>query len=215
MPKTAGTSFKKFLAEHYKDNLHTDNQDQPLQYSNNQRYKNVIESFEKNFSLSLSEKFCIHGHFMPLKYIPLLLKYNDIHFVTWLRHPINRLMSHYNYWMKNKENAASNRLWERVVKENWSFEKFSLSDELSNIYEKYLFGFPLKLMSFIGKTENYANELRRFTRIFPEFTSKIYTENLDNGTLCPDYRDKIDPLLLEKIQKKHAWDIALYESLFP
>ena len=38
---------------------------------------------------------CIHGHFLPLSYRHLARR-ADVRFVTWLREPIDRLLSHYH-----------------------------------------------------------------------------------------------------------------------
>ena len=52
---------------------------------------------------------CIHGHFLPLSYRHLARR-ADVRFVTWLREPIDRLLSHYHYWRRAADSDARDTL---------------------------------------------------------------------------------------------------------
>src|SRR5690606_39025041 len=104
--------------------------------------------YKKHFYL-LNNVKCIHGHFMPYKYHSLLKNKKNI-FVTWLRDPIERLGSHYYFWLRTYDSKNSPPLHKKVVEENWSFEAFCFSKEMQNVYEQFFWKFPIDNFNFIG-----------------------------------------------------------------
>ena len=49
----------------------------------------------------------------------------ECRFVTWLREPLQRLVSHYYYWQRSYDPAAddTSSLHRRVVEEAWTLQK--------------------------------------------------------------------------------------------
>ena len=84
--------------------------------------KRKIKLYRK-YILKLKKIKCIHGHFLPSKYIDLKNNKNVV-FVTWLRDPLERLGSHYNYWKRAYNEKTSAPLHKKVVEEDLVKEDF-------------------------------------------------------------------------------------------
>jgi len=210
LPKTAGESFAKTLHDFYGDNLIKDYADcpvnTPVQDRNRQAMQYAVTNDYQNPETLI---VCIHGHFLPVKY--LQSQYvgldNDRVFITWMRNPIDRLISHYYYWIERSSLKSHAPLHRRVVEEKWSLEKFCLAPELQNLYEQFLWGFPLRYFDFIGITEHYQTDLKYFSAKYLDGSSVEYSEN--RRTMLKNEYD-ISDSLREKVELFHAKDIELY-----
>ncbi|MDP5055205.1 MAG: sulfotransferase family protein, partial [Congregibacter sp.] len=209
MPKTAGSSFQATLASHFGESLQLRYQDRPLHRS---AWSRNIDASKHCISNRTPGSFgpgvrCIHGHFLPLRYrlahaeAPLL-------FVTWLRDPIQRLLSHYHYWQRSYQPQESGELHRRMIEENWTLEQFALCREIRNLYGKFLWGFPMSRFDFIGITEDYAAELEHFGRLMLKspVSMEEYNRNPDQG----DEKYSLNASLRRSIERAHAADIKLY-----
>ncbi|MFK8041798.1 hypothetical protein, partial [Congregibacter sp.] len=154
MPKTAGSSFQATLAAHYGDALKLRYEDKPLHRSAWSRNFDASVSSLRNrgTKISADELSCIHGHFLPLNY-RFAKPQTNMRFVTWLRDPVQRLVSHYHYWKRSYQPGQSGPLHQRMIEEGWTLEEFARCKELRNIYSVFLWGFPLERFDFIGITE--------------------------------------------------------------
>ena len=116
MPKVAGTTCLNIFEKIYANRILKDYDDKILSSSKFSHRKNAIFSmFNNGLSSSAYQKIdCIHGHFMPLKY--RILDSNNIFFLTWLRNPVQRLISHYYYWSREPlpKNAGALRKTRRT-----------------------------------------------------------------------------------------------------
>jgi hypothetical protein len=163
-PKSGGSSFGAVLARHFGDRLLLDYGDFPINTPTGLRRRKAAADAAANEVRDFGAINCIHGHFLPAKYLPL--KRRGAEFVTWLREPLERMASHYEFWRSTFDPASAPRLHRRVIEEDWSFEQFSLSPELRNIYRQFLWSFPLSLFSFVGLTEHFASDVTAFARRF-------------------------------------------------
>ncbi|MFU8764850.1 MAG: hypothetical protein ACNA7T_10020, partial [Haliea sp.] len=167
MPKTAGLSFRATLERHYGTGFRHDYADYPLASPLPQRHAAALEFSLAADAAAYAAVDCIHGHFLPIKYL-LLADSLDCRFVTWLREPVQRLVSHYYYWQRSYDPAAedTSSLHRRVVEEGWTLEQFCLAPELRNVYSQFLWAFPLRALDFVGITEYFAEDLREFAALF-------------------------------------------------
>lgn len=162
---------------------------------------------------------CIHGHFLPLKY-RWLRSAGPLYFVTWLREPVARLLSHYYYWQRNYDPTRAGALHQRVVHEAWSLERFCLSADVRNLYSRFLWGFPLQRFAFIGVVEHFGEDLQRLQAM-----GLLGRARLSEGIEPPRVNARpadcrphlateaaIEAPLRRRIEAFHARDVALYRS---
>ncbi|MCK7591859.1 hypothetical protein M0G43_14830 [Subsaxibacter sp. CAU 1640] len=216
-PKSGGGSFREMLQKEYGKSFLGDYKDIPINKTYNDRINEAVRfdkklTFLKRFSYNVKRIECIHGHFLPYKYRKFKNNPKTI-FVTWLRDPAERLISHYHYWFRtyNKNSAA---LHKRVVEESWSLEKFCLSTEMQNFYGKFLWEFPIENFDFVGITEHYEDDVIYFAN---RFMNKVMLKNdIPMKNVNPNnknsYSHNIPSDLLLKITDFHSSDFDIYQK---
>lgn len=209
LPKTAGSSFAASLREYFgEDHFISDYNDWPI---NTPRLKRNFNALRNNIILrrkDYSAIECIHGHFLPLKYLGLR-KRKSLSFIAWMRHPVQRMASHYYFWKRTYDPIKSPILQRKMVEEEWTLERFCLGPEARNFYHVFLWGFPLKQFDFIGITEFYEEDFNWFAEHFLNAPLKFKADNV-NQNIGKQYH--FDASLLKKIEHWHKKDIALYEQ---
>ena len=211
MPKTAGLSFRASLEQHFGQGFRHDYQDYPLAQPAAVRRERALQYARTARAEEFSGVRCIHGHFLPLKYLKLADTL-ECRFVTWLREPVARLISHYHYWQRSYDPAAAHTsvLHRRVVEEGWSLQRFCLAPELKNVYTEFLWGFPLERLDFIGITEFYGDELRYFSQAVLGNKLEPQTLNRRNKGEAAAPEGGLSAGARELTEKYHAADVALY-----
>lgn len=213
MPKTAGLSFRAALESHFGDRFQADYGDYPLAHSPHARREQAQRSRKALSAVEFSPQGCVHGHFLPVKYLSLAESVPCI-FVTWLREPLARLISHYHYWQRSYEPelGSTTSLHRRVIEERWTLRQFCLAPEVRNVYCEFLWGFPRQRLAFVGISEYYPEELRYFSQEILGNNLLLKTLNSrDNGPRNPVY-DELSDTDRQEIATFHADDVALYRS---
>ncbi len=156
---------------------------------------------------SLHAYRAVHGHFWSKKYESLP---GAIH-ATFLREPVERLLSHYFFWMQIPR--SGNLLHNYVQDNRLSWSEFAHLPSIRNLYSGVFFrGFNMRHLSFIGDCSRMETEMLRFGRFL----------GLENGTLGRDnatageYRDQVAQILCEQknvhlLRSLLADDIEFYE----
>jgi len=211
MPKTAGMSFRASLEEHFGDRFRHDYQDYPLARPAVERREQARRWGQAAQPEDFAGVDCVHGHFLPLKYLRLA-ETLPCRFVTWLREPVARLVSHYYYWQQAYDPVSSltSTLHRRVIEEGWSLERFCLAPELKNVYSEFLWGFPPERLCFIGITEFFAEDLRYFSQEMLGNKMRLHTLNRrygEGGDCESPGLSAVDRLAVENY---HQVDTALY-----
>lgn len=213
MPKAGGSTFKNVLQKKYGGSMQLD-YDNPMSKSFEERTNEAIKFDEKLNSLKrISYRIrgikCIHGHFLPYKYKKMLPN-KDVIFVTWLRDPVERLISHYYFWKRiySKDSSPFHR---KIVEESWSVEQFCLCDEMKNFYSNFFWEFPIDNFDFIGLVEFFNEDIQYFSNEYLSNTSKveIKTANRNNESQGL-YSDKINKEVLADIKSFHYEDYQIY-----
>ena len=159
-------------------------------------------------SFDLSDQVrCIHGHFLPLKYRWLRCK-QPRQFVIWLRDPIERLASHYYYWLRNYQREQAGPLRIRMVEEGWSLERFCFSPEMRNLYSEFLWGFPYRRFDFVGVVENYESDFCYFSERYLGRQAAPQVLNTNPEKVSDRYIEA--PGLRAELERFHARDMRLY-----
>jgi hypothetical protein len=207
LPKTAGTSFKTSLEAHFGHRYRDDYGDQGISKSVAERGKLALTAALALAAQGLGEVACVHGHFLPLKYL-LLATRCDLTFVTWMREPAERMLSHYYYWLESYDRSTSAPHHRKVVEEGWTLEQFCLSEQFRNIYSQYLWGFPLENFAFIGISEHYREDLQEFSRRYLPCSLEPLRRNV---TVNRPSRLAVDEVFLDEVRDFHAADVRLYQ----
>ena len=209
LPKTAGASFGQSLKEHFGSSFHEDYGDFPINTPAFRRNIHALRECAGNRFRTFEKDSCIHGHFLPLKYL-FLPRQLDVFYITWMRDPVERLASHYHYWKRVYDPATAELLQRRVVDESWSFERFALGPELRNFYCQFLWGFPLEKFDFIGITEHYEEDLRYFSQHFLGSVLVGKQVNVNQGKERHLYVN--DACLRARIEEYHWRDMVMYRK---
>lgn len=208
LPKTAGTSFSASLAEHFGERYRGDYDDATISKSPHDRGVQAMRAGLQLAEQGLGQVNCIHGHFLPLKYL-LLSTQSRLVFVTWMREPVARLLSHFHYWQESYDEATAAPHHRQFIEEKWTLERFCLSEKFRNIYSQYLWGFPLENFSFIGISEHYEEDLLDFSR---RYLSASFEPQRRNVTANASLRASPDAGFIREVRDFHAADMALYRQ---
>ena len=211
MPKTAGLSFRASLEEHFGAEFHADYGDYPLAHSPQSRQESALRHSEQGLASDFEAVKCIHGHFLPLKY-QFLSGNRPCKYITWLRDPVTRLVSHYDYWLAayDAEAASTSSLHRRVVEEDWSLEAFCMAPELRNIYTDFLWGFAPERLDFVGITEHFAEDLRYFSTVFLGNNLQPRYINQRDSRAPDETPSSLSLEFVRQVREYHSADVALY-----
>lgn len=198
VPKTAGTTFLKLISSTYGRTFKSD-------YVDIMNLNSVILHGDKPINKIRSDikKYnVIMGHFRASKYLYLKRPY-----VAWVRNPVDRVISHFYFWM---------HLWKKERKRNWDpklsklFENKWTVVDFSKMFSNqmcYFLDCDIKNFKFIGISENFDKELYRFEKIFG-IKVKHPKKKLNVST----NKKKIDKKIRLEIAKYHEKDFELYHK---
>jgi hypothetical protein len=207
LPKTAGTSFGASLKAHFGDSYLEDYADGGISVPARERFESAIAAGVAIAEEGLDGVACVHGHFLPAKYLRLGARH-DLTFVTWMREPVARLLSHYHYWQESYDERTSRPHHRQVIEEKWTLEQFCLSEPFKNIYAQYLCGFPVERFAYIGISEYYQEDMF-------EFSGRFLSDHLPfqylNPTPYASPRRRLDEAFVQKVRDFHAEDVRLYQ----
>ncbi|TXS91339.1 hypothetical protein FV139_16545 [Parahaliea maris] len=214
LPKTAGTSFREALSESYGTRLYTDYNDRPVNTPLlSLRLRTVCSAVTLPFnSPVLTGSFdCVHGHFLPFKYCALGVTASP-QFITWLRDPLDRLLSHYFYWRDASLSSNFGPVWQQFRDESWSLERFCSEPVMRNLYARFLWGFPLRHFDFVGLTEHYEADLEFLGNHVLQRNLKLVRRNIMSGTGKREAKDALSARFIENVRGWHSKDYRIYEQ---
>jgi hypothetical protein len=198
VPKTAGTTLLHYLQTHF--NVFEDNEAWG--------YASLLKAMLKKSDL-VKTYDCIHGHFPAMKY----RFYPNTIFITFVREPLERMVSHYYYWKKVYEigNPGRDPYVDSLFKRDISLSDFVFEEKLKNQQWQYVRGIPLSRYSFIGITdEKYlANDMNH---LFNEILRRPLRNSVIERHNKTDYNKKsISNIDMEAFRKFHKKDYEIYE----
>ncbi|MCC5916445.1 MAG: sulfotransferase family 2 domain-containing protein [Cryomorphaceae bacterium] len=153
IPKTAGTSFSEILSDQYGKYLYKI-YEQPL--LDDCKYGQI--PFD-----DLIQYRAFHGHF-PAR-TQWLEAFPDAVFITWIRDPLERLKSHYTFLQRIPVKGKIAQLFQKNQPSFLAFATESIYQPANAIYQTYLDNFPLNRLTFIGQTEHFDRDIKRFAKI--------------------------------------------------
>jgi hypothetical protein len=156
-PKAAGSSFlhqlKGIYGEH---NLLLDYKDDPV---NPLSIVNIDpDLYDVDPIKSIAPYKVVHGHFHPYKYGHLENAFR----MTFLRHPIDNVMSIYYFWMAHDRECWDSPVFQYYKDANLSLTRFAMLPKIRYLYSRFYFGdFYMSHFDFIGDYAKYDEELVR------------------------------------------------------
>jgi Sulfotransferase family len=207
VPKTGGTAFREVLRGCAEEVFYLDyGFEPPGPTALFRRGEPLTAPFESIVSEleSLPGRSVIHGHFPAKKYVG---RFPTAVYVTWLRDPIERVVSNYLYWQRSQ--IPGDVLWEQVTEQKMSLEQFARLNFTRDIQQAFLHPLSVEDFDFIGITEEYDRSLELFRRLFcPHVRVDAAVKN-DNPNRQGKFYD-LDPEVRRKIQLLNERDVRTY-----
>lgn len=162
IPKTAGTTFGAILKRHYKDKfLYVYNTEAiPNYYCIGRDHEELFlnQADEKKNALPKDRLFkfieqegitCVHGHFSLELFEDAPIYPNDKKYITWVRDPYVRTYSEYLHYLRSGYHIKNSQEKEMLIKD--------ISNRMTD-----MIGVDFSRFSFIGRTEHFNEDLKRF-----------------------------------------------------
>jgi hypothetical protein len=209
VPRTAGTTFKKMLRDlGYKskgDNAELHN----LRMVVNKGAKKIQPfTYTKDIE-TLRNKKLIQGHTLLAKYYPLL---KDTHkFITWLRDPVERTISQYDWWRWRGPRGGDIGGHLRIVASEKRISVVQLSERMRNIFTLML-GNDLSVFDFIGIQEHFDDSLQRFADTFGFEIPEYEDWNVKGKNYKPKKPIKVTEAMRKRMMSHHKKDYKLYNE---
>lgn len=148
-----------------------------------------------------------HGHFSPM----LFHKYfreTEADFITWLRHPVERVISNYYYLVKRLEEELEEEKkgLNILSKLQRSLEEYASAPLNQNRISKFLVGRPLEDFAFVGIQEHYEEDLQRLAQLLDWPTAPLFKHNITGK------RYDVSAEARQQIAAYNEADMILYEK---
>ncbi|MEM8805756.1 MAG: sulfotransferase family 2 domain-containing protein [Cyanobacteria bacterium P01_G01_bin.38] len=204
IPKTAGSAFGTLFLQKI--------------YSKNQIYSDYnFASIQDSLHEISPQTKVVHGHFHANKYSSSFPKAKMI---VWLRNPVERLISHYFFWM-NQENFQDDPggLHAAFIKQKPSFYDFCHLNRIKNsISNGYLNGVDLKKFYFVGVQEFFGQDIQDLAGLMHvRLPRSAKRDQKLNTNRYPSYQKEkesilADKALIEEIKSVNYIDMKIYEE---
>jgi sulfotransferase famil protein len=149
---------------------------------------------------------CIHGHFLSDSFDQAA---PQAALITWLRHPVERVVSNYHHFFRHPDPA--NPTYRELRERNLSLGEFAALPAMRNEASRYLAGKPASAFRFVGITERFDESLEVFGACFGlTLPSRRPRENVNPERLTESYplpRGLYDQILAMNLQ-----DFSMYHS---
>jgi Sulfotransferase family len=217
VPKTAGTHFRRYLESVYRpEEVVWDYRDDPAPalarcYTDPVGWRRNTRRFAQQLPVTTK---IIFGNFTATKYLDL---FPSTQWMTWVRHPVNRLISNY-YFLKSLTDAEipsePHSLLE-AVQSGISFAEYCEIPVMQNIMTQLFFRvLDPEDFAFIGVHEHFAEDLETLRQQLGWPGTPIIAERT-NTNRYPAYAENVDAILadrglIRRIERMNRADLAFY-----
>jgi len=204
IPKVAGTSFQNTLIEEYgkKAIARLD-----INLTTHQFRINRVP-FDQ-FQLEQEIKV-VHGHFSPILFQERFETHSGIPIITWLRDPVERVLSNYFYLKKmaasKEKTPIGSRSGGRRVK--GGLLDYAEKTVNRNRMSKFLEGSQLEELHFVGILEFYSEDLKFLADLLAWKSCKLVHYNQTGNP----QRDSVSEEERAAIAELNEKDVALYQK---
>lgn len=192
VPKSAGTSFKRVLQEVCGARIWYN-------------YGTIFSREQARIELVPPGTTFIHGHFLADAFDDL---FPDRRLVTWVRHPVERLVSNYHHFLRSPDmrDDCCRALHERKL----SLRQFADLEWMRNETSRYLADKPVEDFDFVGITERFGASIEHFCQVFGfRNVLKLPHENQNPGRGSERYELSREDYAY--ILERNAADLAWYD----
>jgi len=203
IPKTAGTSFRKTLKSNY-------GEEEVIRLDITLKHQKlrINQALFEELSLPPGTSV-VHGHFKPSDLVERFPETKNVPFITWLRDPVERVISNYYYLEKRlkEELDEEGKNLNILSKMQRSLLEYARDAINRNRQVKFLEGMPLEDFSFVGILEHYAEDLA-------ELGQRMGWSNVEEITVNVTAKEKpaISEEIRTEIARLNADDVALYNQ---
>lgn len=212
IPKTGGTSFYQTLESAYPSSMSINYKRQHIDRAKKWGKINFskLPSFSENIRV-------IHGHF-SFSEVASLYRPSQTKVLTWLRDPIDRVVSDYRFFMKNLKNPhlsdvpnfLETHYPEIKHRENETLLEYAFAKNNRNVIHKFLKGIPLEDLFFIGFLETFEEDIQTLKKHLHWTELEIPYLNKSSSTVIPKL--SLDTSALAMLKNWNYLDVALYEK---
>jgi len=203
IPKTAGSSFRDLLIQSLGDQVCLSYDQKPLRNRAEGTALTKVEPRAEPYACAV-----LHGHFVADR-VSLPVDANQ-RYAVWLRHPVERLISHYFFW--KREPYLDQPLCRRLIDEDMDIETFAALDAMRDLQGFFLGDIPLDDFDFVGITEHFGPSIQRFNATFGTDLGQALIANANSAKPGSGYRAMIGDKAYETIASLNARDMTLYEQ---
>ena len=196
IPKTAGKSFVAILRSIYGE--------ENVFWSGRDDTGKVLLEFEKAGLENMPK--VLSGHF-SFRQVSRIYRSANVPLVTWLRDPIERVISDYFFFIMRIQSGLNRK---NVHRWNETLLEFACLPECRNRMSKFLDGIKLKEVFFFGLAEHFDEDFQEMRRRlgWPAVEPVYINSNRD-------FRSQFSPIPPENIEQLKKWnkeDIELYRE---
>ena len=209
LPKAAGTSFLHSLFGAYgQDAVSLDYQDDPADPCSDYSLDPEGCRRKARDAVHTIAVKVIHGHFHPSKYDFA----DDVRRITFLRHPVDTLISIYYYW---KTRGDGHCLFNYARERQLTLRQTARLPVVRYLLSRtYFGGFDMDRFDFIGFIDTYTNDMRRLAQVL----SVPVAETKENANVYPGYRDEVADIranrsLVSDLEDSLLEDIRFYDAV--
>ncbi|HVC29377.1 MAG TPA: hypothetical protein VNF48_07490 [Gammaproteobacteria bacterium] len=152
----------------------------------------------------------VHGHFFTNKYSFL---YPNVDFLTFMREPVSRLLSHYYYFKhvasKNPVTVQKNPDIVLVAQGRMDLVEFARADARTCIYERFTSGIALDAFRLIGITERYAESINVLNSIYGTAIEPKHERRTNYTQYASGYEHLLPELRIANRENTRIYEAAL------
>jgi len=146
----------------------------------------------------------IYGHFFMERYFNI----PGANFICWVRNPVERVISHYYYWLKgpDPDQPACNQL----IKKGLSIVDFARL--IPNMFTKRFYPLKVNDFSFVGLFEDYNDSLKLFYDMFAPEKKIVFDVHINRNYARNTSEYKLSGKMKREIEEINSEDMKLYRS---
>jgi len=137
------------------------------------------------------------------------VKRPEYRYMTFLRNPLDRAISHYYYW--HQINEPQNPRWLTFHTEQWTLEEFLLNPDFKNFHLRFTRGLDIDDFDFVGVVEEFAQSMKLLGRMFPEFDKIEVLQSRKTKFKDTDSIAKLPQRVMDEFYQLHHDDYVAYE----